>query len=93
MPPYVVRFECAYRSTKGNRLDVIVTATLLVLMGWAFMGPLVIPPCWRLFRQRGVPPGLSLLLVVPFLGLVFALTVLAVRSPVSVTTVHGQASG
>jgi len=50
---------------------------LLVLLGLTLMGPLVLPACWGLFRRQGLAPSLSLLLLVPFFGVVIVLAVLA----------------
>lgn len=60
-------------------VSTLISTLFIILVGWAAMGPLVIIPVWRLLRQSGRNPLLSLVLLVPYAG--FLSVVMILRRP------------
>ena len=60
-------------------MSTFISMLLIVMLGWLFMAPLIIPPCWQLCRRWGYSPTLSLLLLIPYAG--FVILVLLLQSP------------
>ncbi len=60
------------------------------------LGVLLIVPGWRIFRRAGLAPSLSLVIFVPYLGLLIVTLILAFRrwpATEGVTTPHLQRKG
>jgi hypothetical protein len=60
-------------------MGILISMLLIVMLGWLFMAPLIIPPCWQLCRRWGHSPSLSLLLLIPYVG--FVILILLLQSP------------
>ena len=51
-------------------MHLLVILLVLGMSGPLLLGPLVVVPCWQIFKKAGFPAPLSLLLLVPVGGLV-----------------------
>jgi hypothetical protein len=60
-------------------MGILISMLLIVMLGWLFMAPLIIPACWHLCRRWGYAPSLSLLLLIPYAG--FVAFVLLLQNP------------
>lgn len=69
---------------RSGLLDMVVSTLIstlfIILVGWVVMAPLVIIPVWRLLRQSGRSPLLSLVLLIPYAGFLAVVMVLQRRA-------------
>lgn len=56
---------------------MVGTELIIELIEWLIVATLVIIPAWRILRKAGFIPAVSLLLVVPLLGWLCVMIVLA----------------
>ncbi len=57
-------------------MSTLISILFIVLLGWALLAPLAIPAAWRMLRRQGRSGWPSLLLLVPYLGMVALMLIL-----------------
>jgi hypothetical protein len=81
--PSAVEQLCSLQERGGCRyikyMASFISMLIIVMLGWLFMAPLIIAPCWQLCRRWGYAPTLSLLLLIPYVG--FVALVLLLQNP------------
>lgn len=67
-------------------MSTLISSLFLVLLGWALLAPLAIPAAWRMLVEAGRSGWLSLLLLVPYAGLVALMLILLAPGPRAVSS-------
>lgn len=63
----------------GISLEGAAPTLVTQLIGWAILGLILILPLWKIHARAGLKPALSLLIFVPYLGLLIVIGLLAFR--------------